>query len=242
MSRELRSADEQTTADQSPDFVYGSCYIRADDADYRDGGMQMKIYDYKLAPNPRRVRIFLAEKGIKVPLEEIDIMKGVNRQPEFLKKNPLGGIPVLELDDGRRIAESVAICRYFEELHPEPALFGTGAFERATVEMWNRRMELAVFAPVGMVWAHLHELTRTRVKQIPELGEQQRQIVVTRYRWLDRELEGRNFIAGDKYSIADITALCAIDFAKFNNISIEGDEKNLARWHAAVSARPSAAA
>src|SRR5215472_5670202 len=122
---------------------------------------RMKIYDYKLAPNPRRVRVFLAEKGINVPFEEIDIMKGVNRQPEFLKKNSLGGIPVLELDDGRYLAESVAICRYFELLHPEPALFGKGAFEQATIEMWNRRIELALFVPVGMVWAHSHELTRT---------------------------------------------------------------------------------
>ena len=131
----------------------------------------MKIYDYKLAPNPRRVRVFLAEKGLNVPLEEVDIFKGINRQPEFLKKNSLGGIPVLELDDGRHLAESVAICRYFELLHPEPALFGKGAFEQATVEMWNRRMELALFVPVGMVWGHSHELTRARIKQIPEMGE-----------------------------------------------------------------------
>jgi glutathione S-transferase len=157
--------------------------------------VRMKIYDFKLAPNPRRVRIFLAEKGISVPLEEIDILKGVNRQPEFLRKNPLGGIPLLELDDGRFIAESVAICRYFEELHPEPALFGSGAFERATVEMWNRRIELALFVPVGMVWAHLHELTRTRIKQIPEFGEQQREVVEGRYRWLNRELAERPFVA-----------------------------------------------
>ena len=202
----------------------------------------MKIYDFKLAPNPRRVRIFLAEKGISVPLEEIDILKGVNRQPEFIRKNPLGGIPLLELDDGRFIAESVAICRYFEELHPEPALFGSGAFERATVEMWNRRIELALFVPIGMVWAHLHELTRTRIKQIPELGEQQRKVVEERYRWLNRELAGRPFIAGDKYSIADITALCAIDFAAFNKIEIQPDQKNLARWHQSVSSRPSATA
>src|SRR5260370_20403748 len=109
----------------------------------------MKIYDYKLAPNPRRVRIFLAEKKINVPFEEVDIMKGINRQPEFLRKNPLGGIPVLELDDGRHLAESVAICRYFEELHPEPSLFGRGAFERATIEMCNRRMEFSLFVPIG---------------------------------------------------------------------------------------------
>jgi glutathione S-transferase len=202
----------------------------------------MKIYDYKLAPNPRRVRVFLAEKGLKVPLEEIDIMKGVNRQPPFLAKNPLGGIPVLELDDGRLLTESVAICRYFEVLHPEPALFGTGAFEMATVEMWNRRIELALFVPVGMVWAHLHELTKTRIKQIPEVGEQSRKVVEARYRWLDEELANRPFLAGEKYSIADITLLIVIDFAKFNNISIQPDQKNLARWHQSVSSRPSAAA
>lgn len=201
----------------------------------------MKIYDYRLpAPNPRRVRIFLAEKGLKVPLEEIDIIRGKNREPEFLKKNPLGGIPVLELDDGKFIAESVAICRYFEELHPQPSLFGTGAEEKATIEMWNRRIELALFVPIGMVWAHLHELTKARVKQIPELGHAQRKVVDTRYQWLDQELGHRKFLAGDKYSIADISALCAIDFAKFNNISIPPEQKNLTRWHTEVSSRPSA--
>ena len=151
----------------------------------------MKIYDYKLAPNPRRVRVFLAEKGISVPFEEVDIFKGINRQPEFLKKNSLGGIPVLELDDGRYLAESVAICRYFELLHPEPALFGKGAFEQANVEMWNRRIELAVLVPVGMVWGHSHELTRARIKQIPEMGEQSRKVVEQRYQWLDREARGQ---------------------------------------------------
>jgi len=166
----------------------------------------------------------------------------VNRQPPFLAKNPLGGIPVLELDDGRLIAESVAICRYFEVLHPEPPLFGTGAFEMATVEMWNRRIELALFVPVGMVWAHLHELTKTRIKQIPEVGEQSRKVVEARYRWLDEELADRPYLAGEKYSIADITLLIVIDFAKFNNISIQPDQKNLARWHQSVSSRPSASA
>jgi len=205
----------------------------------------VKIYDYKFAPNPRRVRIFLAEKGIQVPLEEIDIMKGANRQrPEFLRKNPLGGIPVLELDDGKCIAESVAICRYFEEQNPNPPLFGTGPLERAEIEMWNRRMELALFVSIGMVWVHQHELTRAsgRFKQIPEVGEQHRKLVEQRYKWLDDELANRKFMAGENYSIADITALCAMDFAKFNNISIQPDQKNLARWHETVSSRPSAAA
>lgn len=202
----------------------------------------MKIYDYKLAPNPRRVRVFLAEKGISVPYEEIDIFKGINRQPEFLKKNSLGGIPVLELDDGRHLAESVAICRYFELLNPEPALFGKGAFEQATVEMWNRRIELALFVQVGLVWGHSHELTRARIKQIPEMGEQSRKVVGQRYQWLDRELDGKDFIAGDKFSIADITAMVVLDFARFNNISIHPDQKNLARWYQTVSSRPSATA
>src|SRR5260370_35416551 len=128
----------------------------------RIGESKMKIYDYKLAPNPRRVRVFLAEKGISVPFEEVDIFKGVNRQPEFLKKNSLGGIPVLELDDGRHLAESVAICRYFELLHPEPALFGKGAFEQANVEMWKRRLELAGLGPVGSGWGPAPRVRRAR--------------------------------------------------------------------------------
>src|SRR6202045_1114357 len=178
----------------------------------------MKIYDYKLAPNPRRVRIFLAEKGISVPFEEVDIFKGVNRQPEFLKKNSLGGIPVLELDDGRHLAENVAICRSFQLLHPEPALFGKGAFEPASVETWNRRMELALFVPVGMVWGHSHELTRARIKQIPEMGEQSRKVVEQRYQWLDRELEGKNFLGGRKEPIPRLTPMVATRFAKFTKI------------------------
>src|SRR5271156_3285232 len=112
----------------------------------------MKIYDTTIAPNPRRVRIFLAEKGISIPYEQVDLAKAENRQPPFLAKNPLGGVPVLELDDGTLIAESVAICRYFEELHPNPPLMGTGALERAQVEMWQRRMELALFYNVGQTF------------------------------------------------------------------------------------------
>ena len=202
----------------------------------------MRMYDFTLAPSPRRVRIFLAEKGIEIPLVQVDIMRNANRTPEFYKKNPSGSLPVLELDDGSCIAESVAICRYFEELHPHPALFGTSAFERATVEMWNRRMELALFSQVGMVWAHLHSLTAARIKQIPEAGQQARANVEGRFRWLDQELAERSFIAGEKYSIADITALCAIDFAAFNNLPIQPDQKNLARWHQSISSRPSATA
>jgi len=128
----------------------------------------MKIYDYTQAPNPRRVRVFLAEKGISVPYEQIDIFQRDNRKPPFLAKNPLGGIPVLELDDGTHIAESIAICRYFEALHPEPALFGSSAGEQAMVEMWNRRVELNLLNAIGMVWIHGNPMTAKIVKQIPE--------------------------------------------------------------------------
>ena len=202
----------------------------------------MKMYDFTLAPSPRRVRIFLAEKGIAVPLVQVDIMKNANRTPEFYKKNPSGSIPVLELDDGSCIAESVAICRYFEELQPEPPLFGVGARERAIVEMWNRRIELEIFAPVGHVWSHLSEIAKGRGRRIREFGEIQKRAAIDRIAWLNEELEDREFLAGDRFSIADITTLCMIDFARTVDIGIQRDEANLARWYHSVSGRPSAKA
>jgi len=200
------------------------------------------MYDFTLAPSPRRVRIFLAEKGIEVPLMQVDIMKNANRTPEFYKKNPSGSIPVLELDDGSCIAESVAICRYFEELQPEPPLFGVGARERAIVEMWNRRIELEIFAPVGHVWSHLSEIAKGRGRRIREFGEIQKRAAIDRIAWLNEELEDREFLAGDRFSIADITTLCMIDFARTVDIGIQRDEANLARWYHSVSGRPSAKA
>ncbi len=202
----------------------------------------MKIYNSPMAPNPRRVRIFLAEKGIQVPYEDIDIGKAVNRQPEFRKKNPLAGVPVLELDDGTCIAESVAICRYFEELHPEPPLFGVGAKDRAIVEMWNRRIEFTLFIPIADSFRQRHEFFKGRIRQCPEYAEIQRQNAEDSLKWLETELANRRFIAGDKLTIADITAMVAVDFGRISKIAIQPDQKNLARWHAEVSARPSAKA
>ncbi len=202
----------------------------------------MKIYDSRTAPNPRRVRIFLAEKGIHVPYEEVDIVKGVNRSPEFRKKNPLGVLPVLELDDGSCIAESVAICRYFEEVQPEPPLMGTDATDRARVEMWQRRMEFEIFLPIVMVFRNIHPFFAGRIEQVPEWGEVNRRIANTRMAWLDEELADREFIAGVRYTIADITALCGIDFGRVSNLRIAPEHQNLARWYAAVAARPSAKA
>jgi glutathione S-transferase len=202
----------------------------------------MKIYNSSAAPNPRRVRVFLAEKGVQVPLEEVDIGKAVNRQPEFRKKNPLAGVPVLELDDGTCIAESVAICRYFEELHPEPALFGVGAKGRALVDMWNRRMEFTLLQTIADSFRQRHEFFKGRIRQCPEYAEVQRHNAEDSLAWLDTELANRRYIAGDKFTIADITAMIAIDFGRISKIAIQPAQKNLARWHAEVSARPSAKA
>ena len=202
----------------------------------------MKIYDSSMAPNPRRVRIFLAEKGIEVPYEQIDIGKADNRKPAFLAKNPMGGLPVLELDDGTCIAESVAICRYFEEQQPEPPLFGTDAKDRAWVEMWSRRIELEIFQTIAQSFRMTHDFFKGRIPQVPEFGAVCKETAKKRLAWLDEELAGRDFIAGDRYSIADITALVGIDFGRITEIRIAPDQKNLTRWHEAVSSRPGAKA
>ena len=202
----------------------------------------MKIYDTTIAPNPRRVRIFLAEKGISIPYEQVDLAKAENRQPPFLAKNPLGGVPVLELDDGTLIAESVAICRYFEEIHPEPRLMGIDAKDEAIVEMWNRRMELGVLAMTAASFRNTSDFFKGRIPQVKEYGEVARNAAVKALEWLDKELADREFIAGPRYTIADITALIGIDFGRTTAIKIQENQKNLARWHQAVSSRPSAKA
>lgn len=199
----------------------------------------MKIYDSNTAPNPRRVRIFLAEKGIQVPYEQVDIGNAVNRQPEFRKKNPMGTLPVLELDDGTCIAETVAICRYFEELHPQPPLMGVDAKDKAIVEMWQRRMELELLIPIADAFRQRHEFFKGRILQVPEYAEAQKKNAESTLAWLDQDLGDRPFIAGDRYTIADITALCAIDFGRVSKIKIAPDQNNLTRWYEAVSSRPS---
>ncbi|MGE0849028.1 MAG: glutathione S-transferase family protein [Hyphomicrobiaceae bacterium] len=202
----------------------------------------MKILQTKTAPNPRRVRIFLAEKGIEVPYEELDIVKGL-KTPEFTALNPFQRVPVLVLDDGSAISETVAICRYFEETKPEPALFGKGARQRAVVEMWNRRAEIGLLACVAQAFRHLHPAAaQLEVPQIPAWGEANKPRAQEVMQILDRELAGRRFIAGDEYSIADITALVAMDFARPARVERPQGLANLARWHEEVSARPSAKA
>lgn len=203
----------------------------------------MKIIDQPRAPNPRRVRIFLAEKGIKVPFEQVDLAKMEHRSPEFTAMNPLQQVPVLVLDDGTTITESVAICRYFEELHPEPPLFGEDTMSRVMVEMWQRRMEIGLFFPIGAVFRHSHpamaELEKPQVKEWAEIN---RPRVLKMLSFLDQELGQRRYIAGDKFTIADITALVAIDFMKPAKIERPAELKNIARWYEEVSSRPSAKA
>jgi glutathione S-transferase len=202
----------------------------------------MRIHEFTQAPNPRRVRIFLAEKGITVPYEQVNLAAADNRKPEFLAKNPMGGVPVLELDDGTFIAESVAICRYFEETHPEPRLMGVDAKDKAVVEMWQRRMEFEILSNTAGSFRNTSEFFKGRIPQVAEYGAVCKNAALKRLEWLDKELANREFIAGSRYTIADITALVGIDFGRTTGIKISPEQTNLARWYQAVSSRPSAKA
>ncbi|MBA4171534.1 MAG: glutathione S-transferase [Hyphomicrobium sp.] len=203
----------------------------------------MKIIETRAAPNPRRVRIFLAEKGITVPFEEVDLMSGILKQPAFGAKNPMQRVPVLMLDDGTAIAETVAICRYFEETQPEPALFGTGAKGRATVEMWNRRIEFGLLQAAAHALRHLNpKMAHLEVPQVPAWGEANKPKAIAMLGILDAQLKSNRFMAGDGYSIADITAMVAVDFLKPARITRPEALVHLERWYGEVSARPSAQA
>jgi glutathione S-transferase len=203
----------------------------------------MKLYDGGRAPNPRRVRVFLAEKGISVPLEPVDMGAMAHKGEEVSSRNPLQRLPVLELDDGTILTESIAICRYFEALQPEPALFGKGALEIARIEMWQRRMELNLLAPVAAVFRHLHPaMLQWEVPQVKEWGEANRPKVIEFLAILDKELAGREFAAGDEYTVGDITGMIAIDFMKPAKLQIPEEMIHVRRWHSALAARPSASA
>ena len=194
------------------------------------------------APNPRRVRIFLAEKAISIPLVHVPMREGAHKSAEFKAKNSLGQIPVLELDDGSTLSESVAICRYLEELNPEPRLFGSDPWQRAVVDMWIRRIELALANRIGAVWINTHKYTARLGIQYKDYGEAMRVRALEVMRWLDGEIAGREFICSQQYSMADIIALTTIDFGQFIGIEIPADLERLRDWHKRVSARPSAAA
>ncbi|MGH7894924.1 MAG: glutathione S-transferase family protein [Candidatus Binatia bacterium] len=202
----------------------------------------MRLYDTKSAPNPRRVRVFLAEKGVEIPVVQVDLLTKENYTPEFRAKNPMGRVPVLELDDGTCIAETVAICRYVEGMRPQPPLMGTDAKDRALVEMWQRRIELEIFQPIANVFVHTHDYFKGRVEQVPAYGEACRKHALARMQWLDGELARRPYVAGERFTIADITALCGVDWGRVTSTRIPRECTNLLRWHELVSDRPSAKA
>src|SRR5262245_13177664 len=200
----------------------------------------MKLYDGGRAPNPRRVRVFLAEKSISVPVEPIDLGKMQHKSDAYAAINPLQRVPSLVLDDGTVITESVAICRYFEALQPEPALFGRNGREAALIEMWNRRLELHLLLPVSHVFRHLHPAMKEM--EVPQWGEVNKPRIEEFLGILDRELAGQAFAAGDAYSIADITGMIAVDFLKPAKLAVPDAFANVRRWHSTVAARPSASA
>lgn len=203
----------------------------------------MKIIEDGRTPNSRRVRVFLAEKGVSIAFEQIDINAGDHMQPSFSRLNPMRRVPVLVLDDGAAIAESVAICRYFEETTPEPPLMGRDAREAATVEMWQRRMENELLFAVTQCFRHLHPAMATMERpQVPAWGAACGERAIRLLPVLDDRLKDSAFVAGDEFTIADITALVAIDFMKPAKLAVPDCLDHLARWRGAVQARPSASA
>jgi glutathione S-transferase len=203
----------------------------------------MKLYTENFpAPNPRKVHMYLTEKGLADLPEKIRVkmLEREHKAPDFLKKNSLGQLPVLETDDGHIICESLAICRYFEALHPSPPLFGRDALEQATIEMWIRRAESRLWNPMGQVWINDDARTaRVNPHQFPEYGAHNRKAVSNAMTWIDGELsDGRAYVAGD-FSMADIVLVCGIDFSKFVNMEIPEDCGKLLAWHARMKERPS---
>jgi glutathione S-transferase len=187
--------------------------------------------------------VFLAEKGVAYDTIEVLIADRAHQTTDFRKKNPLALLPVLELADGRVLRESMAICRYVEELHPEPNLFGVDAWERAQIEMWNRHAELELLWPITQVFRNTNKFWEGRIKQAPDFAVVMRELLAERFDWFNGELANRQFLAGDRFSVADITAVCALDFGKPSGIRIDAAaHPHLAAWHKRVSERPSAKA
>ena len=211
----------------------------------------MKFFDFGMAPNPRRARIFMAEKGIE-GVEIIQIDLGDNREnvgDEYRSINPSCTVPALVLEDGTLISESVAICRYFEEIQPNPPLMGRDAKEKAVVEMWQRQVELQGYTPAGEAFRNYNKRFAGRAlagndsyEQIPELVTRSRTRVERFFNLLNDHMESREFIASDVFSIADITAYVMVDFAGWSKMGINEDQTHLKRWYESIKARPSSSA
>lgn len=208
--------------------------------------LAVKLYDHASAPNPRRVRVYLAEKGIEIECVPVDLMSAEHKTPEFVAKNLNGQIPVLELDDGECISESVSICRYLEALHPEPSMFGQTPLQIAKIDMHLRRIELQLGRSISTSWVNgpvVAKVAAGRFEQIPEAKNQADAATHAYYRRLNDELAQRPMIAGSDYSIADISAMCLIDFAEsLVGLAPDPELTHIARWRSEVGARPSAKA
>lgn len=202
----------------------------------------MILHDLSAGMHPRRVRIFLAEKGVSIERREVDAGGGASATQDFIRLNPLGKLPVLELNDGSAIAESLAICRYFEATYPDPPLMGRTPREAADVEMWTLRMDHELSQMITLVFVHSSDFYRGRVEQIPEVANWARGRAIETMNWLDRELAGRRHIAGENYTLADIVAQCACVLGKAVGLRIPSDMTNLSRWFTEVTARPTARA
>ncbi len=208
----------------------------------------MKLYDFKYAVNPMRVRLFLGEKGIAldasagIELCDVDMMKGEHRSADYRAIAPNGLLPSLVLDDGTVLQETIAICRYFELTHPDNPLFGESPLQQATVEMWQRKMEMELMLPTAMTFRHCHPAAKMLEDQVPEYGKKMQQRAAKRMQILDKELDNKTWIAGDDFSVADITAYCTIKFfKKLSDLPIEADHQNLQRWYDSINQRPSIA-
>lgn len=211
----------------------------------------MKLYDCAVAPNPRRARMFIAEKGIEIPKVEVDILGGENLQPEYLSVNQRGLLPLLELDDGTRFDEVMAICRYLEELYPSPCLLGRTPVERARVESLQRKMEFDGMIAGSEVFRNQHPQFANRsipggggaeIEAIPQLVQRGTQTLARFFDALEGYLENNEFIVGDTFTMVDITAVCAVDVVGWVEIAIPEGNARTKAWYAAVSARPSAKA
>jgi len=202
----------------------------------------MKVYDFVGAPNPKKLRVFLAEKGIDVPFESVDILSGQNRQPEFLQKNPLGGLPVLELDDGSHLAESLAIMEYFDELQPSPPMIGNTPIERARTRAAERVAELGVLGTIATIFQNTHPVMAGRIKQSAEAAENANTRLQGNLAVLDKMIGSHPFVAGSRPSIADCTLLAALEFAAFAGVTIDPKFKNINRGYEDFKKRPSAQA
>jgi glutathione S-transferase len=202
----------------------------------------MKIYDFVGAPNPKKLRVYLAEKGLEVPLVPVNIMAGENRQPDFLKKNPLGGLPVLELDDGSHLTESLAIIEYLEELNPKPPMIGTTPRERARVRELERIVDLGILGAVGAYFQNTHPFMAGRVKQSPDAAENAKARLTNSLKAVDAAIGAKPFVAGDRPTIADCTLFAALQFAEFAEAPVDASVRNVHRWYEDFKKRPSASA